>query len=336
MKYTILINQAGIAASGLTDKTNFDDWAVLDYIAGWQMHHGATLRDGHTWINFKHLLSEMPLLRTASKQGVSDIIKKLKDLGLVTAIYDTEKRVYLKLTSLYHDAVGFQACPKNNEGVKHDGQGVKQALQGGVKLAGHTADYQFSTDNQEQLPPIVPKGGRKVIKPEMHEFDQFWLVYPKKRAGSQQRAKAAYQKAVKRGFSEHQIISGAAAYAVSREVAGGYAKGAAAWLNDDRFTNDYSEKQNGQAFRPNSGNPTKTDRINAVLAEAKRNIDAGITGFVWSTPDGGNAHPVLSSPEPVREGAGTVGGGHPVVPDGSGGLFHYSDRISTTGTPVDK
>lgn len=282
MKYTILINQAGIAAANLTDKTNFDDWAVLDYIAGWQANHRATLRDGHVWINFKHLLSEMPLLRTATKQGVSDIIKKLKDLGLVTAIYDFEKRVYLKPTPLYHDAVSFQACPKIEGGVKPDGQGVKQALQGGVKQAGHSLDYQFSIDNQDS------------------SFDEFWNEYRLKVA--RPAAEKAFAKAIKRADLQ-TILAGVRQYNAFLVRNPTRAKAhPATWLNNERW-NDQMEagneenRQHTQRYKP-----TKTDRLNAVLREA---LSPDFTGYGW--PGRADADPgaVLSRPESVWEGTRT-------------------------------
>lgn len=70
-------------------------------------------------------------------------------------------------------------------------------------------------------------------------FGDFKAIYPKMRAGSWTKAKGAYLAALKRGASEDEIYSGALAYANSDEVARGFAKGAAAWLNDDRWTNDY-------------------------------------------------------------------------------------------------
>ena len=57
-------------------------------------------------------------------------------------------------------------------------------------------------------------------------FEQFWAAYPKQRAGAKDKALSA-------------LVSKAQEYAQSNEVARGYAKGAQAWLNDDRFLQDY-------------------------------------------------------------------------------------------------
>lgn len=69
-------------------------------------------------------------------------------------------------------------------------------------------------------------------------FDEFWKLYPKDRAGSKEKAKAAYLKALTRATKE-EINGAVEKYRTSSEVTRGYAKGAAAWLNDDRWTSDY-------------------------------------------------------------------------------------------------
>lgn len=75
-------------------------------------------------------------------------------------------------------------------------------------------------------------------------FDEFWELYPRQRRGNKQKAKVAYEKAIKENrATEEQIIEGVKLYAQSEEVANGYAKGAAAWLNDDRWANEYKPEE---------------------------------------------------------------------------------------------
>ncbi len=93
----------------------------------------------------------------------------------------------------------------------------------------------------------------------------------------------------------------------------------ATWRNRVLFLT--KDKFNGKIFGRGGAAPTKTDRVNAVLDGALRDIAAGVTGFEWAKPDGGNSHAMLSGPEPVRQGAGATGGGDPPVPDGPRGLF---------------
>ena len=80
---------------------------------------------------------------------------------------------------------------------------------------------------------------------EKEPFAAFWAVYPKQRIGNKDKARAAFLRAVKRsGLTAEQITAKAAEYAQGEEVARGYAKGAEAWLNDDRFLRSYGPAQN--------------------------------------------------------------------------------------------
>lgn len=100
---------------------------------------------------------------------------------------------------------------------------------------------------KEQEQEIITKG---VIgeKETPTAFDLFWSAYPKYRAGSKDKARTAFEKAVKRaGVSAEQIVSKAKEYAISEEATknnGQFAKGAAAWLNDDRFLQTYLPARN--------------------------------------------------------------------------------------------
>lgn len=80
---------------------------------------------------------------------------------------------------------------------------------------------------------------------EKEPFADFWAVYPKQRIGNKDKARAAFLRAVKRsGLTAEQITAKAAEYAQGEEVARGYAKGAEAWLNDDRFLRSYGPTRN--------------------------------------------------------------------------------------------
>lgn len=72
-------------------------------------------------------------------------------------------------------------------------------------------------------------------------FEDFWKEFPKQRIGNKEKAKSAFAAAVKRsGMLAFQLVAKAREYAKSDEVARGFAKGAQAWLNDDRFLRSYT------------------------------------------------------------------------------------------------
>lgn len=110
-------------------------------------------------------------------------------------------------------------------------------------------------DNTNVLSPLTPK-----------LFDDFWQAYPRQRRGSKDKALASYKAAIKRGNTEQQILEGVKRYAASSDVARGYAKGCAAWLNDDGFNNDY------QPMGSQAGNATRGNRGFDALAVAATKI----------------------------------------------------------------
>jgi len=108
MKYTILINQAGIVDAGLADKTDFSDWAILEYIVAWQSHSNAMRYGDHIWLNYKNLLSEIPMLCVRTKSGISTRIARLRDLKLLSTKQTDDNRLYVKVTDFYLSVVGFR------------------------------------------------------------------------------------------------------------------------------------------------------------------------------------------------------------------------------------
>ncbi|WP_424244361.1 hypothetical protein Dip510_001624 [Elusimicrobium posterum] len=115
------------------------------------------------------------------------------------------------------------------------------------------------TLNSEHITLNTETTKEKIDKKETPEFVQFWNVYPKGRAGSKEKAANAFFNALdrhkKEGLTAERIIFGATVYAKSNEGTGPYVKGAAAWLNDDRFLIDYAAldaKQPKHFNKPNA------------------------------------------------------------------------------------
>lgn len=74
----------------------------------------------------------------------------------------------------------------------------------------------------------------------MKSFEAFWEAYPKQRAGNKQKAVAAYVRVLREKRADAAGLQKAVElYAASDEVARGFAKGCAAWLNNDRFNDEY-------------------------------------------------------------------------------------------------
>lgn len=101
-----------------------------------------------------------------------------------------------------------------------------------------------------QLEP-KKKNIQKKESPYEESFNEFWSSFPKQRIGNKDKAKLAFIRVLKeKRATEKEILDGTRDYASSEEVERGFAKGAAAWLNDDRWRNDYSTRTTSQRNTP--------------------------------------------------------------------------------------
>ena len=365
MKYGVYINQAGVADAGFADgRTDLVDWAIIEYIRDWQLSPKATKLGDLVWINYKHLISQMPLLGLNNKQAVSKRVVKLSGLGLIHTDHDGHGRVFCKLSELCLSIISFRESGQPElTGVNSGERGVNHSGRGPVNHGGHSIDYHISIDNQDSIPagaekdcaknahtdpPIAGQpngaelkstprgqnqgaagasdtsasvGAGRTPKPasgaNTQEFETFWQAYPRRIAkGAAIRAFFSATKIAT--FSE--IMDGVRRYAQTRPDPK-YTPHPATWLNQQRWADEIKEEANGKAISRSNAAPTKTDRLNAVIADAIANPpDLSI----WGRPRAAYQHdrPMLPGPEPVRERAGADGGGDQDISPGAGGLPH--------------
>jgi hypothetical protein len=126
---------------------------------------------------------------------------------------------------------------------------------------------------QDIIPLISPKkpqakNQKKEEGGNETQFQKFWDQFPRQRRGSKDKALQAYIKAIERD-TEQSILAGTLAYAASDEVARGFAKGAQAWLNDDRWTNDYAVVSKGLRQMPNGKRDYMDGLMNAAQNAAR-------------------------------------------------------------------
>lgn len=114
------------------------------------------------------------------------------------------------------------------------------------------------------------------------EFLEFWDKFPKQRAGSQVKAHRAWLESIRRGAGCDEIISGCLTYAQSEEVHRGFAKGCAAWLNDDRWKNDYTIKT-GARNEQRGSNKSIHQPSEAATAARRRGIANALARRVEAT-----------------------------------------------------
>lgn len=106
----------------------------------------------------------------------------------------------------------------------------------------------------------------------MNDFEDFWREYPRQRRGNKQKAQRAYKRALTRA-TEEEIHNGLKAYIRSEEVRSGFAKGAEAWLNDDRWTIEYQSSPKPPARNSRqqaSGQGDKMDALSIALSDQSR------------------------------------------------------------------
>ncbi len=66
----------------------------------------------YTWVNYTHLIKEVPLLNIKSKGTVTKILDKLTELGYITTYSRVKGRKYIHLNELCH-SLFFEGVPKN-------------------------------------------------------------------------------------------------------------------------------------------------------------------------------------------------------------------------------
>jgi len=105
MKYFIQINQIVLSKYKFLD---IKEAAILDYLRAWCQADDKKIKQlsikeegveyRYTWINFKHLIQEMPLLRIKDKGAISRRIKKLEKIGFIKTFRAPDMNLYIRLT----------------------------------------------------------------------------------------------------------------------------------------------------------------------------------------------------------------------------------------------
>lgn len=106
MKYHISINQRSVVTNGLG--LDLVDMAIVDYCRDF-FHSPKTTRktmeDGRPWywIDYAHLISEMPILGISDQDVLSRRIRKIADTGVLERFVDkkNKSRTYLRFGEKY-------------------------------------------------------------------------------------------------------------------------------------------------------------------------------------------------------------------------------------------
>lgn len=150
-------------------------------------------------------------------------------------------------------------------------------------------------EREDKKPPISPF--------ENLAFKEFWEGHPRQRRGSKEKSYAAWKRALLRSPA-NEILAGHRDYIKSDEVRDGFAKGAAAWLNDDRWKSDYrtfrtktTEEMREEFINGDQGSSLGRDSIDGECVEVPEGgfgrgsggLPVGIEGTIGRPgEDGGN------------------------------------------------
>ena len=130
MKYSININQIVLAKT----KLDIKDAAILDYLKSFCMSDDKKVKQltitekgidyRYTWINFNHLIGEMPLLRIKNKASISQRIKKIEEEGFIKIFRAPDRNLYVRLMPKIKELEFSEGVSKNKQGVSLNKQGV--------------------------------------------------------------------------------------------------------------------------------------------------------------------------------------------------------------------
>ena len=118
MKYSITINQLVLAYT----KLDIVEGAIIDYLYFICTTPNGKVEEkrieGFTWINYKHLMLEMPLLRIKSKGAITPRIKNIEKAGYIATKIIGQRmyiRVLPKIDELFTDLNGQAKTVHENE-----------------------------------------------------------------------------------------------------------------------------------------------------------------------------------------------------------------------------
>ncbi len=130
MKYSININQIALAET----KLGIKDAAILDYLKSFCMSDDKKVKQltitekgidyRYTWINFNHLIGEMPLLRIKNKASISQRIKKIEEEGFIKIFRAPDRNLYVRLMPKIKELEFSEGVSKNKQGVSLNKQEV--------------------------------------------------------------------------------------------------------------------------------------------------------------------------------------------------------------------
>lgn len=151
MQYNIHINQAVLAEENDLDVA---DCAILDYLI-WLCNSKDPRVEkqrykGYTWVNYKYLIKEMPLLRITSTSNISVRVNKLVKTKFIKTIKKKDNRLFVLLE------------PKIDTLFRKQNRGVAEIEQGAVAQTGHYSNTISNSFTNQSNPIYTGEISKKI------------------------------------------------------------------------------------------------------------------------------------------------------------------------------
>ena len=190
MKYTIIINQ--LALQEIAPDLDVVDATLLDYLIHFCSAEGTKIaritftEDGtsrkYVWINYKHMMLELPIIKIKSKSAISNRIAKIEKAGFIKTKqeFGSKGRLYVLLTEKIRTLYFNQEGSFKRTLSPDSGKGV--FVQTNIQHSNNTIESKDSMQRQSKTPSVsLPvsssslSGKKKKGDPKVREIQSFFL-----------------------------------------------------------------------------------------------------------------------------------------------------------------
>jgi len=255
MKFTFVINQAGVVRCGLLGRVDVTALCVLDYLGGW-FFCGKAKRatvDGRefVWLRYEHAVEELPLLFNPQatvetrKNQLSRIVRGLRETGLVESV-KVGRDLYLRPSDLAAAVASSRerivtksaptVTPSRDDSVtsRRDDSVTPSHDDSGATYIDETTINQ--TTIMEPNPHSPPKGECVSGKGSTHvQEESIYEAYPKKVA------KPAALRAIRRALDKHPfdfLLERTRLFAATYKGDAQFIPHPGTWFREERFNDD--------------------------------------------------------------------------------------------------
>jgi hypothetical protein len=257
MKYTFVINQAGVVRCGLLGRVDIPALCILDYLRGWFFCKEAkrVVVDGRefVWLRYEYAVEELPLLFNpqatveSRKNQLTRLVRGLREAGLVESV-KVGRDLYLRpsdlaeaLTSSRERTVTKSAptvTPSHDDTVTSPHDDTTTPLRDDSRLTIIDETTISETTIKEPIPHSPPKGdclNGTVSTSTSTQEEEIYAAYPKKVG------KPAALRAIRRAITRHTleiVLKRTRLYAQTYDGPVDYIPNPATFFNQDRFNDD--------------------------------------------------------------------------------------------------